>query len=282
MDPGGTAVSAAGWLLVDWPLPWPRDVADVVELLPIRQVLQGTGIRVQLVVPAAGSPTRDVVLHAPRAREGGWFGGYERVARRVDPGDVVAAALDLVTTRSGDRTPSTDVLVCGHGSRDRCCGALGTSLAVQAGASGVEVRRTSHTGGHRLAPTGIVLPQGTSWAFLDEEALGRIGGHTGEHMDLVPRYRGCTGLDSSTVQAAERVPFAELGWPWFGWWRRGFDVGDGRVVIEGVSSSGEERSWEVQVRLGRLLPVPDCGRPPQEAVKAEQELIVRTGAHLHR
>ena len=48
------------------------------------------------------------------------------------------------------------LLVCTHGGRDRCCGSDGTRL-FQAlfPPPGVRVWRTSHTAGHRFAPTAI-------------------------------------------------------------------------------------------------------------------------------
>jgi hypothetical protein len=270
VDPVGTAPSATGWLLVDWPLPWPRDAAAVPALAPVLDALEGTGIRLQLVVPEDGRAT-EVVLHRSPPGAGPWFTSYERVARRVPAGDVVRAATDLVATGEGERDAGiVDVLVCGHGSRDRCCGSLGTVLAF-----GAAVRRTSHTGGHRFAPTGVVLPEGTSWAFLDGDALHRITRRDGRLDDLLPRYRGCAGLGSPVAQAAERVAFAEVGWAWLDHRRRATPTGGGAVRIDAVAPDGAARSWEVTVGPGRCLPVPECGRDPAEATKSEVELVVR-------
>jgi hypothetical protein len=276
VDPVGTAGRAAGWLLVDWPLPWPRDASEVEPLAPVHEAVRGTGIRVQLLVPRPEAPTRSVVLHkAPDAD--GWFGGYERSGREVAPADVVEAALDLLAGGAGDPSdgPVTDVLVCGHGSRDRCCGSMGTGLALGALASGIEVRRTSHTGGHRFAPTAVLLPEGTSWAFLDEDALARVVHRAGTLDDLLPRYRGCTAIGSPAVQAAEREAFGDVGWGWLDHRRRGVELGDGQVRIEAVAPTGDQRTWEAEVAPGRLLPVPECGRPPEEAPKSEAEVVVR-------
>ena len=127
IDPVGTAGSYAGFLLVEWPLPWPRDASEVEALGAVHEALAGTKIRLQLVVPRADAPTRAVVLHRrPADDDDGWFTRLERVARAVPPGDVAVCAADLVTTGTGDTEPFTDVLVCGHGARDRCCGSLGS------------------------------------------------------------------------------------------------------------------------------------------------------------
>lgn len=45
------------------------------------------------------------------------------------------------------------LLVCTHGTRDRCCGTLGVKLVKALRGQGVEVWEVSHLGGHRFAPT---------------------------------------------------------------------------------------------------------------------------------
>lgn len=274
LDPIGTAGKARGWLLVDWPLPWPSDAGEVDALAPVREALHGTGIRLQLTVPDPEAPGRGVVLHRPVADDG-WFAGYQRVARRVDPAEVVAAAVDLVRTGEGDLEPGRDVLLCGHGSRDRCCGSMGTSLAIGALAMGIAVRRTSHTGGHRFAPTGILLPEGTFWAFLDEDALDRVVHRRGDLDDLLPRYRGNAGMPSPAAQAVERIGFEATGWSWLDHRRRCLDLGGGRWRLESIGPDGAERSWEAEVGPGRRMPVPDCGKPVEDAPKFESELVAR-------
>jgi hypothetical protein len=269
-----------GFVLVDWPLPWPRDAGDVEALAPLREALDGTGIRVQLVVPDKEAPGRRVVLHRRRPTDGGWFAGFARTARTVDPDDVVATAAELVASDAGagDDTDDTDraavdVLVCGHGSRDRCCGSMGTSLARDA-TTGLTVWRTSHTGGHRFAPTGMVLPDGTAWAFLDADALRRVATRSGPLDDLLPRYRGSTGIGSREVQAVERVAFGDVGWAWLEHRRRGVVLDDGRVRVEALAPDGTPLAWEAEVTHGRRLPVPDCGQPIEAAKKYETELVV--------
>jgi hypothetical protein len=270
VDPIGSAPTPPAWLLVDWPLPWPRDVGEVEALAPLREV----GARVQLVLPRADDAGSSVVLHRP-ARDDGWFAGYERSSRCVAPSEVVDAAVDLVSGSAVDREQVADVLLCTHGARDRCCGSLGTALAVHALAAGIALRRTSHTGGHRFAPTAVLLPEGTAWAFLDDDALARIVARDGPLDDLLPRYRGCTGIGSPAVQAVERMAFAEVGWSWLDHRRRGVELGDGRVRVEAVAPDGTELSWEAQTEPGRTLPVPDCGQPLAAARKTETEVVVR-------
>ena len=314
LAPLGTAGHHRGFLLVDWPLPWPADLGDVAELAALKAALKGTGVRLQGVVPAPGDDRRVVLYHHP---SGSGFAGYQRVEWRAPADGVVEAAVALLADTlpdarvpagvgagvdgavggpaggaatsptpgrpgagdpagGGGTAPHGDLLVCAHGRRDVCCGSSGTVLAVGlmadpgVAAAGYVVGRTSHTGGHRFAPTAIVLPEGTMWAFLDAELTARVVRRHGPVSDLLDHYRGSTAIGSPEVQAVERVAFAEVGWDWPDWRRTGEDLGDGRARVTGVAPDGTRRTWEAVVTTaGR--PVPDCGRPIEEARKTQAE-----------
>ena len=284
VDPVGTAGHADGWLLVEWPLPWPKAVDHIPGLAPVQTALAGTGVRLQLVAPDVARGERWVVLHRRRGTDG-WFAACDRYAVDVGaaagPGDVVDAALALVAGDVREPAPGIDVLVCAHGTRDRCCGSLGTSLAVRP-IPGVDVLRTSHLGGHRFAPTGLVLPAATSWAFLDADALHRVVTRTGPLDDLLPRYRGCAALGSPAAQALDRAAFGEVGWAWLDHERRPLDLGPGRIGLEARTGSGEIVVWEAGVAAGRTLPVPECGRDLDAARKSETEVVLRPPARARR
>jgi hypothetical protein len=171
---------------------------------------------------------------------------------------------------------TADVLVCAHGRRDVCCGALGTVLAqeLERGVLGPGIRcwRTSHTRGHRFAPTAFVFPEGTAWAFVDAVLLRRVVHREGPVEELLPRYRGCAGLGSPALQALERAVLVQTGWDLFDRARQGEHVGGDRVRLTARSAGGTTQVWEGTVVTGRLLPVPQCGRPIGEATKSEPEL----------
>ncbi|WP_344568185.1 sucrase ferredoxin [Streptomyces axinellae] len=63
-------------------------------------------------------------------------------------------------------------LVCTNGKRDRCCALLGRPLAAELEASGAaNVWEISHIGGHRFAPTLLVLPYGYAYGRLGAVAV---------------------------------------------------------------------------------------------------------------
>jgi len=277
VDPVGTAGCYRGFLLLEWPLPWPRDLTEVAALAPVHEVAAAAGLRVQAVLPADGpGPARRAVLHrSVGAGDDGWFAGFEPVERASTPGHEVATAVDLVVSGDGDRVRTGDVLVCTHGARDVCCGAMGTAVAGSLAAdvhftSEVRLWRTSHTGGHRFAPTSIVLPEATVWAYLDGPALAGIVRRDDPVDEHLFRYRGCAGLPSPAAQAVERMALAAAGWDVLDRPRRHTDLGGGRHRLE-VGGLG---TWEAEVADGRRLPVPVCGQPVETAPKYESELVV--------
>ncbi|HET6963856.1 MAG TPA: sucrase ferredoxin [Acidimicrobiales bacterium] len=287
LSPIGTIGSYRGYLLVETPLPWPRDVGEIPLLGPLGPRLAASGLRLQALVPSsldAGPEQRRVVLHSFGSGDTG-FDGYRRnetVAGRsleeaVDRLIALAGGATVDPGRAGSRV--TDVLVCTHGRRDVCCGSQGTDLALQLAAAGapedVHLWRTSHTGGHRFAPTFIVLPQGTGWAFADTALVGQVLDRSVPFADVAHHYRGCAGLAGPREQALEREVLLGTGWELLDRARTAFLTGettaDGGHVTR-LEAGGDR--WEAVVRPGRTLPVPDCMKPLSEAKKSETEWVV--------
>ena len=269
-------------------LPWPRDVADLPPLTPVAQRVQGLNIRLQALVPpdpAVRPPDHRVILHVHRG--GGPFSSYRRF--ETTAGESLTGALERVL-EAADHEPSgadggaaggaVDLLVCAHGRRDVCCGSQGTDLALRLAATegprpGPNLWRTSHTGGHRFAPTFIVLPQGTAWAFADPLLVRRVVERSVPFAEVADRYRGCAGLAGPQPQTIEREVLRIVGWELMDRPRSAFLTGetseDGGQVVR--LEAGSDR-WEGVARPGRTLPVPDCMRPLSEARKTETEWTV--------
>lgn len=295
LGPAGTAGSYRGYVALDVPLPWPSEITDHPDIVPAAAALAAVGVRVQGVAPdPGGSPAeRRMVTFL---RPDGPFDRYRTVAWRVHAEDVTEALLAVASSADVDapgdasagpatrlavgETAGRHVLVCTHGKRDACCGSLGTRLAAGAPGlgAGVRVWRTSHTGGHRFAPTALLLPEGTAWAYLDSDRLVGITDRTLDVAEAAGLYRGCTGLDGAEVQAAECEALRTVGWSWLDVRREGRVLErDGertRVSLEGTGADGVRTTFEATVEIARLMPVPDCGKPPAEARKSAPELRV--------
>jgi hypothetical protein len=297
LSPSGTIGSQRGYLLVEVPLPWPRDVGEIAALSELGPVLSPRNIRLQAVVPrSADVPAADrpVVLYIHPEEptpDGGppWFGGYRRLS--LPAGDSLASTVGALVaeaehgsgTGPAGEPPATSVLVCTHGRRDVCCGSLGTDLALQLAArgapEGTEYLRTSHTGGHRFAATFVALPEGTAWAYSTVDLVDDVLGRRVDFGDVAGHYRGCAGLGGPEAQIVEREALVHDGWALLDRPRRAFPTGEvsptGRLFrLEAARPGGGVDSWEAVVAPGRRLPVPDCMGPLAEARKSETEWTV--------
>ena len=134
--------------------------------------------------------------------------------------------------------------------------------------------RTSHTGGHRFAPTALILPHGQYWAYLDERSLLSILDRSCHPAELAWQYRGSAACRSGAEQVAEREAFVRNGWEWLGWRRSTEDLGGGRVHIRFESPSGRSGTYEVDTEVARSVPVPRCGQPAETWEEEATELRV--------
>ncbi|MDQ3404144.1 MAG: sucrase ferredoxin [Actinomycetota bacterium] len=248
----GSAATATTWLCVEQPGPWGRDALveshldhDVGAELATRA--KGTGVRVVLIRrpgrhPDAIAPHRVYLAHTSPGRS------FLRADTLRDPKhllDLDFHALGAGTHHGfGAAVDDPLLLVCTNGRRDVCCAVRGRPLATEMFAShGDAVWECSHIGGHRFAPTALLLPTGYSYGDLSPERARAVldGGAV-----VTDRCRGCSTW-TPPGQAAElavrtlthtvdpdalsvRVPTRN-------------EDGDWRVVVSHV----DERSWVVTV-----------------------------------
>nr|MDA3033143.1 hypothetical protein [Actinomycetota bacterium] len=275
----GSASAAERFLLVELPLPWPSKI-ESHEVLAAVTLAPGT--RVQGIRPAdeqTKSTDSRIISYRRRYDEFGAFARFERTEASVLNNEL-AATLGAIATGDdgplqGNDSSTTDVLVCTHGSRDRCCGSLGSQLLLELAASvGPTVRlwKTSHTGGHRFAPTAITFPDGLTWGFIDATTMQSVLDRSGEPHSLVPHLRGCAGFDDRGAQVADAAAFGEAGWSWLDSPRTVSALGT--AATGHVTASGSDVSYRVDLREIDSVPTPICTEPIEIAAKATRQLVV--------
>lgn len=264
----GSAPRADVWVVVEHPAGW-GDAALARAGHGVR-VLMARGPR-----PAGttGPPPRE---GAPGVRvwvSRGWPQPELRVGTVADPAEVatwdLAAIADGVPPGWGRTDPDPLLLVCANGRRDRCCGHAGRRLAESLWnrPGGDRVLTCTHLGGHRFAPTALLLPSGALHGRLSlDAAAGLVGaalagttpGATLRGFSMLPEevqvaeahVRAMTGHD-----AIRPLPARVLS--------RDVD----RCVVEVTPPvDGQGRPAEpVVVRLGRRerAVLASCGRAPE-------------------
>lgn len=254
----GTAAVASTWLCVEQPGPWGHDALRDSHLEPglghaLAARAEGTGVRVALVRRPGRHPDRH--RQAPRrvflAHTAPGHSWLEQ-AIMTDPRDLLD--LNLSAAGAGVRGmlggPVSDalLLVCTNGRRDLCCAVRGRPVAAAlAGEHGQVVWESSHLGGHRFAPTGLVLPSGYAYGRLDL-AAGRRLLAAGTEV-LVDRCRGRSTW-AAPGQVAELAVREAAG-------VRGVD----ELEVSHTQPGGQDR-WQVTVRHadGRRWRVPVARR----------------------
>ena len=284
LDPGGTAFCVDELIVADVSLPWRKPVfaSAGFETVPAHVIdaadSMNRAIRVLGAIPSDADEARVVTYHRTNAA------ALERVVHRVSPKSVADLVLELVGhgldaspgTVVSEAEPDRELLICTQGSHDRCCGTDGTRLA-QALASerpDVTVRRVSHTGGHRFAPTGISLPEGRMWGGVTLADVLQIVDRTGSPAGLARHCRGWIGAAMGAEQIAERAVFAAVdSWDYDQRPRTIETIAEVDGVITCLVQV-ETTKWRVEVEPDRIVPTISCGVAGGLPAKSVQEYRV--------
>ena len=187
----GSAPSALGWVALEQNGPWGAKAFTASHLDPelgrsLERAATAAGVRPALIRrpgPHADHHVAEghavLVAHSLPGRT--WMLSGEL----ADPAELLAldwqavADGDLEATRRSLPTlsPVTEpqLLVCTNGTRDVCCAVTGRPVAAAASATHPgRVWETTHTSGHRFAPTAVVLPHGTLHGRLDGASAGAV------------------------------------------------------------------------------------------------------------
>lgn len=186
----GTAARAGFFVVLEQPGPWGRKAAEESHLP--REV----GVELDRSASSAGGrfmlmrrPGPHVDRHAGHHVLVGYAGGPSAEAwllkgQVASPTDLLAldwsALVDgrveaVAATLPGAGLSPPALLICTNGRRDVCCAVRGRPLAAAAADIDPErVWEVSHTGGHRFAPTAVLLPWGQALARLTDETAGLL------------------------------------------------------------------------------------------------------------
>ncbi|WP_036529861.1 sucrase ferredoxin [Nocardia sp. CNY236] len=282
----GTATSVAGWLCVEHPGPWGRDVLGDEVL--------GPEITAELAARTAAAHVRPTLIRRPGRREftgsrtvllassrpsGAWCERLEI----TDPTQLLDLDMQLLNgPPPGIGVPVSDplVLVCVHGKRDRCCALLGRPIAADlAGKYPGQVWECSHTGGHRFAPALVLLPSGLTYGRLDPVSAAEVvaAAHRGTVATAGLRGRSCYTAVEQVAEIAVRD-------------RGVADADDLMVELEpscsevpvvgaAIVTHRDGRRWRVTVRSRSLAPrQASCHAAPKEVtalIVDEVQLLTR-------
>lgn len=270
----GTAVEAAGWLLVEQPGPWGAKAPTQSHLDPefggaIDEACKKKDVRFGLIRSPGRHPdpmdrSHQVYVASTTPGRTWLLGGCVADPLELD-------ALDLEAVGRGDRDaviaslPALTVvdepvmLVCTNGKRDECCALLGRPLvkALAEVAPG-RVWEANHLGGHRFAPTATLLPAGTMHGHLTAATAVEVleAGGRGETVLTGLRGRSTWTKRGQAADIAVRRLIGELALDAL----RVVGEDPGTVVV----AHRDGRSWIVPVTSAPADPPrpESCGKEP--------------------
>ncbi|MEU3711752.1 sucrase ferredoxin [Streptomyces catenulae] len=217
----GTAAAARTWLLIEQPGPWGAEALTNSHLDPdlgraLKAATDGTDVRVALIrrpgpYSRRGTMLRRRVFLAHTAPGRSWI----RTTTLADPKSLLR--LDFTAAGAGHHdglwdayTGSPLALVCTNGKRDRCCAVLGRPLAADLAKSGTEAWEVTHIGGHRFAPTLVVLPYGYAYGRASADLVRHAVEAADNGQILLDHCRGRSTWDRP-AQAADLAVRDMLG-----------------------------------------------------------------------
>jgi len=264
----GTAATAAGYVCLEVPSGWGRDVLDGTALgtelaTELSARADAAGVRIQFIRRPGRDverPTRTVLI--ARTEPGNTWCERLEVTEPAELLDIVPRVVTGPAPLLGAAVTDPIVLVCAHGKRDQCCAVRGRPIAaVLAQQFGDTVWECSHTGGHRFAPSMILLPTGYTYGRLDAAHSADAVRAAAAGEVYLPGLRGRSTW-AAAGQVAE-IAVRELDAA------AGIDAAgiDALTVDEAASPivrHRDGRAWRVDVELHELPARPaSCGAAPK-------------------
>jgi hypothetical protein len=273
----GTASVASAWLCVEQPGPWGADA--------LRDSHLDAGLAAELSAHAAGSGVRIVLIRRPGVHADHHHAQPRQVyLASTRPGACWLESTVLTDPKQlldldfhaagagqhvglGSRVAEAVLLVCTNGRRDVCCAVQGRPLAgALAAANPGRVWETTHTGGHRFAPTAVLLPTGYLYGRVTPSDGQRLL-DSAEVVLAGNRGRSCWSRPGQVAELAVREHLGE----------RDPELlsvsADGTVVTH-----SDGREWAVTVTEHPLPPArpTSCGKAPSVPSAFVADTVIRT------
>lgn len=226
----GSATNYQTYILVECPLPWTSEafnskwVPQNLKILVEEVKRAKLPIRFLLIANDVSHKVNYTTLLIYQKKEG-LSKGYHKQEFKLENIEKVAAVVQkllcgISSNSEIETTTIKDILVCTHGSHDKCCARYGAPFYFQVTANNadlcldnVRIWKSSHFGGHRFAPTVIDLPEGRYYGRLDKDSFRSILTRTGDIGCLNKVYRGW-GILPAALQILERELILCNGWDW--------------------------------------------------------------------
>ncbi|MFD4431641.1 sucrase ferredoxin [Nocardia sp. NPDC058497] len=279
----GTAAHVTGWLCIEHPGAWGRDV--------IGDEVLGPEITAELAARTSAAKVRPTLIRRPGRNEftgtrtvllvssrpeGSWCERFEITDLR-QLFDIDLHLVDGPPPGIGARVDDPLVLVCAHGKRDQCCALLGRPIAAALAAQHPgRVWEASHTGGHRFAPAVVLLPSGLTYGRVDTPAAEALltAADTGEVSLTGLRGRSCYDPIAQLAEVAVRQQLPPLPTDALTVTPDPTPTTDPTLAGAAIVTHRDGRRWRVTARTVASTPrQASCGAAPKPATYLEPATV---------
>jgi len=281
----GTATRAECFLLVEHPGPWGEHAVEENDLPEsVRAWMESEVAELGRIV----GKTRPLLIRNDGRSEGvACFLAVAQQSRRAlyrfdarGARELPALALaDGLAQGALERHRVTErlTLVCGNGRRDRCCARFGVATARElARSEPATTWLSTHQGGHRYAASGLWLPEGVAYGYLQpEEAPALLAARARGALHL-PCFRGRT-FHGVVEQAADVSLRAALRVDALDPWElaSSADEGGGRWRVDFAGASG---AFTVRLRRDAETALVSCSPPKEKRIDRFELLAIEPAA----
>jgi hypothetical protein len=291
VDSGGTGLRADLFLAVDVPLPWPKPVFNHQLLTGVTELLDSYSTPIRLLASVPEDNNRLTVTAYQRKQTGHLDeSSLRRSQTTFHPSNLLDVLKGILDEKKAEdlievtqEEQARELWVCTQGSHDVCCGSEGTALSLEANKNlqGVKVRRVSHLGGHRFAPTAVTFPDGRMWSHLSMENLHEVFGEKTIEGSLLKKCRGWSGSETGPEQIAEREGLNLYGWNWDKYQRKIAVISkedlEIKVLVTGFPPGDEtEVKFEVVIEDSGKTPIFSCDKAGDIPTKWQTQYEVKT------
>ena len=228
----GSGTNYSVYVLIECPYPWEYNAFESrffpknLEILMAEVKREKLPLRFLLITQNQSYKQNNRKILIYEKEQCSFINGYKKYEFEVKNPEKIAPIIkkylagDNLDTKT-QNNETRDILICTHGSHDKCCAKYGNPFYMEAkktisqlSLENTRIWKSSHFGGHRFAPTMIDFPDGRYYGLLNQESFQAVLLRNDNIKLLNQVYRGW-GILPTCIQVLERELIFCHGWEWF-------------------------------------------------------------------
>ena len=224
----GSGTNYSVYVLIECPYPWEYNAFESrffpknLEILMAEVKREKLPLRFLLITQNQSYKQNNRKILIYEKEQCSFINGYKKYEFDVKNPEKIAPIIkkylagDNLDTKT-QNNETRDILICTHGSHDKCCAKYGNPFYMEAkktisqlSLENTRIWKSSHFGGHRFAPTMIDFPDGRYYGLLNQESFQAVLLRNDNIKLLNQVYRGW-GILPTCIQRSTNFEQLDLG-----------------------------------------------------------------------